>query len=85
MNTGSNFQIPGAFWVALILGLVPIIQMYFGDYRITAGVVLFLELAAKLIQVYLVKEPGLPPNTGGPGPTSMAPKKSGKVKRILLG
>lgn len=82
MNT--EIRVPGAFWVALILGLVPIIQMYFGDYRITAGIVLFLELVAKLAQVYLIKEPTLPPNTGGPAPVGRMGSVS-KFRQFFLG
>lgn len=82
----NQIRVPGAFWVALILGLIPIIQMYFNDYRITAGIVLFLELVAKLIQVYLLPESEPPLKRGlSPAPASAPKPKPDKLRIFFLG
>jgi hypothetical protein len=49
----AGIKIPGVVWVALILGLVPIIQAVLPQYTWVAGVVMALELLAKLVQMYL--------------------------------
>lgn len=79
-------RIPGVAWIALITGLISWLQMYFGNWEYTAGIVIVLGMVVNFIKVYFT-EPEVPVSQvmgtarGVDGGSSDAP---GKLSRFFF-
>lgn len=78
-------RIPGVAWIALITGLISWLQMYFGNWEYTAGIVIVLGMIVNFIKVYFT-EPEVPVSSvasarGIDGGSSDAP---GKLSRFFF-
>ena len=72
----KSIPLPGALWVALIVGIVPVVQQVISQfypeasYPVTAVVVTGLGALAKGIQVATTKQPALPVSDTVPLPAA---------------
>jgi len=83
-------QLPGAFWVALLLGIIPVVQsvlsQFFPDsqYWWSALLVGSLAALAKAVQVQATKPPVVDAPPGAAG-APLVSAESQKVKSFLFG
>lgn len=84
----KKFEVPGVFWVALILAAIPIIQQYLSEYAWAAGIIAFLGVAARLIQLYLLEGKQGPPEelmTRGVARPSVPTNRRSTLSRFMFG
>lgn len=80
-------RIPGVAWIALITGLISWLQMYFGNWEYTAGIVIVLGMIVNFIKVYFT-EPDVPASqalgTARGLPGENVPGAPSKVSRFFF-
>ncbi len=88
----SKIQIPGVFWVAIILllppAIIPIIQQFFpaNTYWWSAGIIVVLNVIVISIRIAWPKEAGeVPTGAAADAQLTAAPKERGVASKLFFG